>query len=86
MSFVSTTLYGSRLENVLKSTQCYRISLSRVEILYGTIIRIIRASFLGFSLEVRLEQRFIGPFNLVLWDFTRAFEILVYEKHFLFSF
>ena len=25
VSFVSTTLYGSRLENVLKSTQCYRL-------------------------------------------------------------
>ena len=79
------TLYGFCMECFLEGTKCCRISLSRAEILHGTIIRIIMAPLLGFSLEGRLEQRFIGPFNLVLLDSTRAFEIFVSEEHFLFS-
>lgn len=78
VSFISTTLYGSCMEYLTESTECYRISLSRVEILYRTIIKIIKASFSWLFLRGE-----IGPFHVILLDSTRAFEILVSEEHFL---
>lgn len=41
------------------------------------------ASFFGFCLDVRLEEKFPGPFNLILLESTRPFEILVFEEHFI---
>lgn len=77
VSFFSTTLDGSCMEYLIESAACCRISFSKMEILYETMIKIIMTSFSWLFLRDE-----IGPLHVILLNSTRTFEILALEKHF----
>lgn len=77
VSFFSTTLDGSCMEYLIESAACCRISFSKMEILYETMIKIITTSFSWLFLRDE-----IGPLHVILLNSTRTFEILALEKYF----
>ena len=67
VSFFSTTLDGSCMEYLIESTACCRISFSKMEILYETMVKIIMTSFSWLFLEDE-----IGPLHVILLNSTAA--------------
>ena len=80
------------MEYLIENTNPYEISLSRVEIRYGTMTEITMASFLGgggwgghlfrgaIGAEIHwfIQTHFVGFHRTV-----RTFELVVFEEHFL---